>query len=585
MGEAELAAAKRQLLEKYLRGEVAQNLAGPAPGPIGRRRGAETPGHAPLSLVQEALWRHAQATHDASGIFNESITIHRKGVLDPQILEGCMVEIIRRHEAWRTTFDSVNGQPFQVVHPAPTHFTIPVVDLRALPESAREAEAARAARQDARPPFDLKRGPLVRARLIKLGDQQFRLYMTMHQIVVDGVSVYQVFPTELAALYEAFSNGQASPLPELPIQSADYATWDRDRTRIQRLDSQAAFWREQLGRTNGALKSHQKPSLGATHKYRGAIEPFEFSRELSASLRKLAYESGATLFMVLVAGFAALLHAYTAQEGIFIGTLAPAGRKRAEVQGLLGYFLNPVALRTQPSGQLTFLEMIAQAREVVSEALCHDEVPLETALRDTSVLPGINYESLVDHLFENLISLAPSVAALPDGWEQTPMDAESGASRWNLYLELSDRPTGILGRAQYNADLFDRTSVQNLIRDFQSLLVSAARKPNARMADLLPSFSCTHFSKQSPQTVAAALRKANRESSTCWRLNGKPQSQFAKLHSMTTPKSRNWNRATTWKPSLSKSGSTFGRTIRSTAGSAIVSSVIARSMTTGLSAG
>jgi hypothetical protein len=506
MGEAELAAAKRQLLEKYLRGEVMQNLATPAAAPIGRRRGAETPGHAPLSLVQEALWRHVQSAHEAPSIFNESITIHRNGPLDPRILERCMVEIIRRHEAWRTTFDSLNGQPFQAVHPAPANFTIPFVDLSALPESAREAEAARVGRQDARPSFDLKHGPLVRARLIKLADQQFHLYMTMHQIVVDGVSVYQVFPTELAALYGAFANGQASPLPELPIQSADFATWDQDRARVRRLESQAEFWRDQLRRTNAALESNypnHKTASGAANKHRGAIEPFKFSRELSTSLRKLAYESGATLFMLLVAGFAALLHTYARREDIFIGTLAPAGRKRVEVHGLLGYFLNPVALRTQPTAQLSFLELIAQAREVVSEALCHDEVPLETVLRGESNLPGVTFESL----FENLISLAPSVADLPDGWEQTPMDVESGASRWNLYLELSDRASGILGRAQYNADIFDRASVQNLIRDFESLLETATRQPNSKLGDLLPNFSWTHFSKDSTQVLPATPAK------------------------------------------------------------------------------
>jgi Condensation domain len=500
--ETELATAKHLLLEKYLRGEVTHNLA--LSGPIMRHRDSGTPRNAPLSLVQESLWHQAQAASDAPSIFNESITIHRNGSLDPKLLERCMVEIIRRHEAWRTTFDSIKSQPFQIIHPPVTHFPIPACDLTFLPESAREAEAERVGRQDARQPFDLKRGPLVRIKLVKLGDQRFRLYLTMHQIVVDGVSVYQVLPTELSNLYEALVSGKDSPLLELPIQSADFAIWDRDRAHATWVDSQAAFWRKQVGSKSGIGTLQQRFASGSAGKFRGAIEPFEFSRELSSALRKLGSESGATLFMVLAAGFAALLHAYTEDESIFVGTLAPAGRKRAEVHKLLGYFLNPIPLKTQPTDQLSFLEFVAQVREVVSEALCHDEVPLETALQDNNGYLKATCESL----FENLISLAPSVAPLPEGWKQTPMDVESGSSRWKLYLELSDRTSGILGRAQYNADVFDRASVRNLIQDLQHVLEAATQRPNAQLNALIPSFSCTHFRLQRTNNKQSFIKAA-----------------------------------------------------------------------------
>src|SRR5437867_6652472 len=201
-----LSEAKRAVLEKYLRGEIPQpslNACIITPKPS-----AEL---APLSLAQEQLWLRTQ-TAGIPPLHNESITLHRKGPLDVAVLERCLAEIIRRHEIWRTTYDTSNSRPFQVIHPAPSTFPLLVTDLRSLPEADREREALRLATEEAHRPFDLRRGPLLRATVVRIGDEDYRLAMTAHLSIVDGVSVYQVFPSELAQLYQAFSASKMSPL-------------------------------------------------------------------------------------------------------------------------------------------------------------------------------------------------------------------------------------------------------------------------------------------------------------------------------------------------------------------------------------
>jgi surfactin family lipopeptide synthetase A len=472
-----LSDAKRKLLEKYARAEVPQTEAvfpRFTPRPVGE--------HPPLSLVQEQAWRRALLISGAPQAFNESITIHRTGDLDVAALGRSFTEIIRRHEAWRTTFHTMGGKPIQIVHPASSTFTFPLVDLRHLPEAVREAEALRLATEDARKPFDLQRGPLVRAILVRLADQQHRLFMTMHQCVVDGVSVYQVLPSELSALYEAFLAARHSTLPELAIQYADFAYWERKWLQGGALERQLAYWRKQLGGEPAVLQwpgEHARPPVQT---FRGAILPFTLARQLTDALKELSQREGVTLFMILLAGFTALLHRYTHQEDIVVGTLSPAGRKQTVVKGLLGYFLNPVALRFTPSGRWTFRELLKQVRKVVSDALSHDDVPFEYVLDEIKFKPDPSRHPL----FQVVISLAPPMPELGPGWEQTPMDVESGGAKWDLYLELSDRPNGVIGRAQYNPDLFDAATVQRMARHYQILLEATISDPNKRLCELPP---------------------------------------------------------------------------------------------------
>src|SRR5258708_3074775 len=284
-----LSEAKRKLLDAYLRGD-AKGTSG-ASLPI-TRSATGTP--APLSLAHEQVWPRSLPPADPPPLFNETITVYREGPLDVHVLERCFGEILRRHEIWRTTFDTVQGQPVQVIRPAPS-VKLPVVDLRALPEAEREAEALKVAAEDARRPFDLNRGPLVRFALVRIGYEEHRLFATMHQSIVDGVSVYQVFPSELVALYESFAADKPSQLPELPIQYADYAVWERRWLQGEELENQFAYSPNHLPRYPPLLDWPTDRPRPPVQTYRGSIRPFTLPRNLSDTLRASSQRQGVTL--------------------------------------------------------------------------------------------------------------------------------------------------------------------------------------------------------------------------------------------------------------------------------------------------
>jgi len=342
---------------------------------------------------------------------------------------------------------------------------MPLHDLRGLPVADRLPEALRMAAEDACTPFDLSQGPLFRARLVRLGDDEHRLFMAVHQILLDGVSVYRVLVPELIALHDAHVAGRVLELPKLPIQVSDFATWQRGWLRGATLAHQVGYWEGQFVDLPEPLRwpPRDRPTRQT---YGGAITPFALSPKLGFALRALAAREGVTLFATFLAAFAHLLHSYTGQEDLVIGTPSPAGRKRSEVQGLLGYFLNPVALRMDLSARPTFQELCAQAHLVVGEAVSHDDIPFEQIVerlqadKDPSRHP----------LFTVAISQEPPMPDVP-GWDLTPMDVTSGGARWDLYLVLDDRrERGILGRVQYNPDLFEPAEIEGMIADYRAVL-------------------------------------------------------------------------------------------------------------------
>jgi hypothetical protein len=472
---ARLSEAKQRLLEIQRRGGLA-SAADAVSEP--KRRAGEIP--APLSLPQEQVWRLDQTAGKLSPLHNESITIHRHGVLDIAALEASLAEIVRRHEIWRTTFEAVAGQPVQIVHSPPATFKLPLTDLRTLPEGAREKKALELATQDASEHFDLNHGPLFRARLISLDDTEHRLYLTAHQSIVDGITVFDIFPSELTALYECFAEGKPSPLPPLENQYADFADWQRRSITGEAMEKQLAYWQGQL---TGELPILHWPNNGARppqQSFRGALHPFKLTQELTESLRDLGRREGATLFMIVLAGLAALLHRYTRQEDIIVGTLAPSGRKQIEFQRSMGYFLNPVALRANLSGDPSFSSLVGQMRDVTLSAISNDDVPLEL-IAERLQLRSDPSRSL---LFTVALSVAPDVPQLPPGWSMTYMDVESGGARWDLYLELNDRAGGMIGRAQYNPDLFTTTAITQTLEDLRLLLEKVIADPAQRVGSL-----------------------------------------------------------------------------------------------------
>ena len=471
----ELSEAKRLLLKKYVRGDLlktADDSLRIRPRPRGQP--------APLSLTQEQVWLRAQKSADLPPFYNDSIIIHRHGALDPRVLERSFTEIIRRHEAWRTTFDIVDGKPVQIIHPPPAAVPFPAFNLQEMPSLEGEAEGLRLATEGARKLFDLKKGPLVRVKLITLAEDEHWLALTMHRSVTDGVTVNTVFPSELATLYEAFSAGKPSPLADLPIQYADYAYWQRQWMQTEAFASQLAYWQDRLMPEPSALQWPADCPLPAWSTYRGAIRPFTISNQLVQRLNAMSRGESVTLFMSLLAGFSALLYRYTNQEDLVVGTLAPSGRKRSEVQNLIGYFLNPVPLRMNLCGNPTFRELLRRARGVVLGAIANDDVPFEYVMAKA----GLSSDPTRRPQLEVVISLAPATPDLGPGWSQTFMDVESGGARWGLYLELGERPNGLLGRAQYNPDVFEAATIGRTLQEWQVLLEAGASNPELRLSEL-----------------------------------------------------------------------------------------------------
>jgi Condensation domain len=466
-----LSGAKRRLLDKYLKGEI-RGTSSVTPAVSHRPLGTPPP----LSPVQEQVWRNAQAHTRAPSFYNESITIHRTGDLDVATLEEAFTEIIRRHEAWRTTFETIVGKPVQIIHPPPSKVTFPIVDLSGSAKKWRESEMLRLATNDARLPFDLRTGPLVRPLLVTLDKNHHRLFLTMHQSIVDGVSVYRIFPSELTALYEAFSRRRPSPLPGLPLQYSDLAFWERQAAEGTTATDQISYWRQRLCDDVPQLAWPSRRSSLPLETPAGAIRAFTLPADLCERLKALSHREGVSLFMSLLAGLAALLSRYSGQNDVVLGTVAPAGRKRPEAQQLLGYFLNPVALRMDLSANLLVRELLRQTREVVIGALAHDDVPFE------SLLEALRLRS--SPVFRIVITLAPPVPELDPGWQQTPMDVDSGWAKWDLYLELSERPAGMIGRAQYRTDVFRRADISRLLQDYAAVLQALASNSQQRVSDL-----------------------------------------------------------------------------------------------------
>ncbi len=484
--EHRLSEAKRKLLENYLCGRV--GYSGSVRGAILPRPAGEP---APLSLAQEQLWIQEQVAGRALP-YNESVSIKASRWLDAVVLEKSFTEIVRRHEIWRTSYDTVDGNLVQVVHPMPFAFPWQVVDLRSLSETERGVKLRKLTTETARQPFDLRSGPLLRVLFVRLADTDQRLFLFAHLSILDGVSVYHIFPEELAALYEAFSSGEPSPLPELPIQYADYASWERHRLRSDGLNEQLAYWREQLGSELPQLRWPRLSGKPLFRAHRGALQSFTMNRSLTDLLKQQSRNARVTLFTMLVASLSALLYSYTRQLDIIIGTPSAGGRKRSEVRALLGYFLNPVALRINLDGNPSFRELLVRIQNVVAEALTYDDVPIEWLARKQQVVTNEAHNPF----FSVAISLQPPTSTTRGEWQVTSMDVDSGGSVWDLYVAFIDRADGLLGRVQYNPDLFKSTTITKTINDLHSLMEFLSSNPERRISQIV--------STQSPSVVDVA---------------------------------------------------------------------------------
>ena len=468
-----LSDAKRKILDKLLRADFERKERS---RPTIRRRPAGEP--VPLAFPQLQIWLHAQMATDVP-FYNDALTVYRHGPLKRDVLERCLLEIIRRHEIWRTTFEVSDGVPIQIINSVPSSFPLPLNDLRDLTETERDAEANWLATQDARLSFDLRQGPLLRARILRMGDEDYRLHMVFHSIVSDAISLYRILPQELAALYEAFSTGKPSPLPELAIQYGDFAYWQRSQLSSELWSERMAFWRKQLAGELPVLEwptDHPRPTV-ETH--RGELQRFTIAENLVRLLRGFGQREGASLYMTLLAGFALLLHRYTGQVDLILGG-ASAGRKHSETDSLLGYFVNPLALRIDLSNNPTFRELLARVRAVVLDSLSHDDVPYPHVVRAVHQKPDPSRNPL----FQVMLSQQPQVSEMPPGWDAITDEVSNGGARLDLVVILEDRGDRVFGPIAYNPDLFDSSTISRMVGHWQTLLRAATSDPAKHISEL-----------------------------------------------------------------------------------------------------
>lgn len=466
--DIQLSEAKRLLLQKMLSGDGSGDevprVTPRAPGTI-----------APISPDQSQVWLHAEMAPDAP-IYNEAVTVHRSGPFDLAVMERSFNEILRRHETWRTSFDTVDGEAVQVVH-SEFRVRLTLDDLTSWPRSEREHEALRMATEDARRPFDLREVPLFRARVVKLAEEEHRLYLAIHHIIFDGVSLTRVFVPELAAIYDAFSRGEASSLAEPTLQYGDYAAWRERRLSSEQVERQMAYWRRTLSGPAPRLELARARPPAPT--YRGAVETFTLSAELTQALKAFSRGEGMTLYMTLLAAFKAMLFRYSGQEDLLIGGVTDL-RRRPELERLMGYFLNAIVLRTAPSAGLTFRDYLTQVRVSVLGALDACEAPFDQVVREVSA----GRETGAHPIFQAMFSMQPLVDPFPAGWDFTQMDVVVGGAKFDLYLELEERPEGMCGRFIYACDLFEADAIQRMIHHWRAVLHGALADPDCTLARL-----------------------------------------------------------------------------------------------------
>ena len=475
MSERDIVEARRALLAQYLRGDMPGKTAARERIPV--RAAGMADNFAPLSFGQQQLWLLAQLLPNPA-VYNECVTVRLPGPLHVETLEQSLNEILRRHEAWRTSFPVVDGQAVQHIHPS-LSLSLPVVDLRHLPYNEREAEARRRAVAEAQQPFDLSNGPLLRATLTRLDDEDHRLYLCLHHIIFDGVTMYQVFLPELRTLYEAFASGQPSPLPPLSIQYGDYAAWQRERLQGELLAKQLAYWKKQLADAPTALALPTDRPRPLAPSYRGASYPCSLAPALTDALASLSRKEGVTLFTTLLAAFNTLLSRYSGQEDLLVGS-ATAGRGHPDTQPLMGVFINTLVMRSDLRGDPSFRELLKRVRETTLEAQEYQDVPFEYVVRELHP----EREQGQNPLFQVLLMLEPSPPVYASGWTLTHLDIDPGTAKFDLSLILEDRPEGLRGRFEYSTELFDEATIARMVAHWQTLLTSIVTNPEQRLSEL-----------------------------------------------------------------------------------------------------
>ena len=432
----------------------------------------------PLSFAQQRLWLIDQL-EPGSPAYNIHLPVRMRGRLDITALAWTLSTIVRRHEVLRTTFGFADGRPVQIIHP-PAEVDIPLIDLTLLPQERREPEARRLSTEAARRSFDLADGPLLFVKLLRLSADEHLLLLTMHHIVSDGWSMRELVQ-EVKQLYAARSTGRNIVIPELPIQYADYAVWQRQYLSGEVLDNELLYWREQLRAAPEVLElptDHRRP---LARRFRGTVERTEFDAALCSRLKKLSRAGGVTLFMTLLSGFQSLLARYSGQEDFVVGSPI-ANRTQIQTEGLIGFFVNTLALRADLSGDPTVSELLARVREVTLQAQAHQEVPFERLVEELLVGRDLNLSPLFQVMFA--LQNVPMDELSLEGLTLSIDDCHTGTSRFDLYISLTETGDSITAVVEYDTDLFEPDTIKRMLRHYEALLSGIADDVDQRVSSI-----------------------------------------------------------------------------------------------------
>jgi len=452
--------------------QAGQDLLGPPILPVPRN------GDLALSFAQQRLWFFDQLEPGLSA-YNLSAAVRLKGPFNLAALEQSLNEIVQRHESLRTTFKKVEGRPTQVITPALT-IKLPVVDLRNLPAGERDIEVRRLVTAEAQRPFDLSKGPLIRGTVLRLADEEHVGLLTMHHIVSDGWST-GILVRELVALYVGFCAGRSSPLPALPIQYADFAQWQRQWLRGEVLKTQVAYWKERLAGAPALIDLPADLPRPAVQTFRGAHQTLVLPKSLKDGFKALGRQEGVTLFMAMLAAFKVLLYRYTSQDDLIVGTPV-ANRNRVETEGLIGFFVNALVLRTDLSGNPSFRELLQRVKQVCLGAYSHQDLPFDRLVEELHLQRDLSRNPLFQVMFA--LQNAPVRPLELPGLTLSPVEGDSETAHFDLTLQIVDTEQELTAAFVYNTDLFEAGTIARMLGNFQTLLEAIVADPERRLSDL-----------------------------------------------------------------------------------------------------
>ena len=432
----------------------------------------------PLSYAQQRLWFLDQLESN-SGFYNIPLALLLEGKLKIGALEKSLQEIINRHEALRTNFVTVEGQPVQIIYPE-KDWKLTIVKEQELIDSRGEKSLDQWLQNQSCQPFDLAHDPLIRATLVEVSETEHRLLVCLHHIVADGWSM-KVFVRELTTLYSAYAKGLESTLSELPIQYGDFALWQRDWLQGDVLQNQLNYWQKQLADAPTLLSLPTDRPRPPEQRFIGTYQRFVLSSELSAGVNKLSRQQGATLFMTLLAAFNVLLYRYTGQTDIVVGT-PTANRNRSELEGLIGFFVNTLVLRTDLAGNPSFNELLNQVQEKALEAYSYEDLPFEMLVEALQPERNLSHTPLFQVMF-GLENETLRGIELEDV-KVTHQVLENNTAKFDLSLSIKQSKSGLSGAWEYNTDLFDHSTIERLSAHFENLLEGIIANPEQPISQL-----------------------------------------------------------------------------------------------------